>query len=370
MDWDVIIVGAGAGGAAAACFLSKQGCRVVVLEKERLPRYKACAGGVPPGAQRLLPFDLSPVTEAVVTDVIYALRREKRHEQPLYGEAMLMVNRADFDHYVLRQADVEIVEGAEVTALEETGGRVRVRTQEGKTYAARYLIGADGANSRVARALGLRRGRQLGLALEAEVTPGEEVMARYRNRALFLFGALRKGYIWIFPKRHHLSVGIGSFGKTKEDLSAILRREMAALDISLEGVCETAHPLPIHLYAEPLQRGRCLLVGDAAGLVDAFLGEGIRHAVHSARLAADAILNDDVAGYSAAVKAEISAGLAPARWAARFFYGYADLAYWCVERNPELTRLFLRLVSGELSYGALVRRLPFLFVQSVLRRPA
>lgn len=365
MDWDVIVVGGGIGGAAAALFLTAGGRRVGVLEKERLPRYKACAGGVPQQAQALLPVPLDPVTETAVTEVVYALRREKQTRQSLYERPPIMVNRAAFDHYVLRQSGADVVEGAAVVAVTEQDGQARVQTADGRAYRARYLIGADGANSRVAQALGLRQRRTLGAAVEAEVTTPNEALAQYRHTALFQFGVVRRGYLWIFPKRDHLSVGICSFDKSAERLRDILWQEMAVLGAPLDGAPWQGHPLPIHLRAERLHTSRCALVGDAAGLVDAFLGEGIRYAILSARIAADCILSDDLASYSERIKREISDGLIPARVAARVFYGFPDLCFWCVARNPNLTRVFLDLVAGDLDYRQLVERLPALFAQSV-----
>ena len=365
MDWDVIVVGGGIGGAAAALFLKEQGCRVGVLEKKTLPRYKACAGGLPKQAQSLLPFPLDPVTQVVVTDVIYALRQQKRVAQSLYDQASLMVDRSDFDYFVLQQSGADVVQNAAVDTVEETERGARVRTRDGRRFEARYLIGADGANSRVARALGLRRDKTLGVAIEAEVEAPADVMAHYQHTALFQFGALRTGYVWVFPKRDHLSVGLGTFVGAVDDLRGILRREMAGMGIPLDGAPWHGHPLPIHVRAERLNTGRCVLVGDAAGLVDAFLGEGIRYAILSARIAAESIAADNVAAYSARVKREISDGLRPARFAARFFYRYTDFSFWCVENNTALTRLFLRLVAGSITYRELVLRLPLYLVQSL-----
>jgi geranylgeranyl reductase family protein len=370
VDWDVIVVGGGIGGAAAALFLTSQGCRVGVLEKERLPRYKTCAGGLTRHTCSLLPVPLEPVTEDVVTGVIYALRQEAQFEQSLYDQFSVMVNRAQFDRYILKHSEADVVEGAAVREVEETDRGVRVRTGDGRLYQARYLIGADGANSRVARSLGLRRHKALGVAIEAEVEAGGDIMARYRHRALFQFGSLRNGYLWIFPKSDHLSAGIGAFGKTSEDLKAILWREMEGLGIPLGRTPWRAHPLPLHLKAERLHTNRCLLVGDAAGLVDAFLGEGIRYAILSAQLASQAVLGEGLDSYSARVKTEISDGLRPARPMARVFYRYPGLSFGCLSRNPALTRAFLELMAGGSTHRAVMRRLPFYFVQSMWSRPS
>ena len=112
---------------------------------------------------------------------------------------------------------------------------------------ARYLVGADGAVSTVARSLGLRRGRRLGGALEAEVPlDGHEALhTAYGHRAVFSLGAISWGYAWVFPKGEHLSVGIGRFRPGRADLRAALRQEMARLGIPLEGVELHGHPLPL-----------------------------------------------------------------------------------------------------------------------------
>jgi geranylgeranyl reductase family protein len=365
MDWDVIIAGGGIGGAAAAYFLSGTGCRVAVFEKQKLPRYKACAGGVSKGAQKLLPFSLAPVVETEVTEVVFSLRQEEQFTQSLGGESTLMVKRAALDHYVLCKAQAEVIESTSIETVEEQGDRVRVRTQEGKCYEARYLIGADGANSQVAKCLHLRRNKPLGIAVEMEAPGTPELLERYRHCAWFEFGGLGNGYLWVFPKSDVLSVGIGSFGKTSVNLLARLKTEMARLGLPLDGLPWRAHPLPIHLRAETVGTPRCMLVGDAAGLVDAFLGEGIRYAIHSGRLAAEAILHDTVSNYSAMVKTQISDGLRRARFAAWVFYNHPDLSYTFVKRNYAFTRAFMKLLDGSATYRDLSICLPLSFVQSL-----
>jgi flavin-dependent dehydrogenase len=208
----------------------------------------------------------------------------------------------------------------------------------------------------------------LGIAVEMEVPGTPELLDRFRRRAWFEFGGPENGYIWIFPKSDLLSVGIGAFGKTSVDLPGRLTAEMARLGLPLEGLPWHAHPLPIHVRAEKVGTPRCMLVGDAAGLVDAFLGEGIRYAIQSGRLAADAILHDSTRDYSAAIKTQISDGLLRARFAAWVFYNYPDLSYSFVKRNHAFTRAFMALLGGSATYRELSRRLLLLFVQSLFLR--
>jgi flavin-dependent dehydrogenase len=183
----------------------------------------------------------------------------------------------------------------------------------GRLHAARCLVGADGAISSVARALRLRQNPRLGGVIEATVPLGGDagLRARYGVRAVFALGVIPWGYAWVFPRGDGLSVGIGHFRPGRVDLRAELQREMAQLGIGLDEVRLHGHALPgyqappwpfwRHRPQNLLSTRRCMLVGDADGLVDPLLGEGIRHAVSNARLAAGAILKDDLSGYEAVV---------------------------------------------------------------------
>jgi flavin-dependent dehydrogenase len=189
-------------------------------------------------------------------------------------------------------------DGSPLAALREGEAGVEVTTRAGETFHARYLVGADGAASRVTRLAGLRRKKCLGIALEVEVAADGDLLEQYADTALFIFGATPWGYLWIFPKAERLSAGIGNFSGQSSALHETLRREMGRLGVAVDGQPQRGHPLPIYLRHEPLQRGGVLLAGDAAGLVDPLMGEGVRHAITSGRFAAEAVLAGNLAGYT------------------------------------------------------------------------
>ena len=361
MDYDVIVVGAGVGGATAAYHLGEAGYRVLVLERERLPRYKPCGGGVPRSVFSYFPFPLDEAIEARVARIRYSYRGQEEATVPLPDEAIVMVRRDKFDALVLEQARCEVREATSVTAVVEGEDSVVVATKDGQEFRGRYLIGADGANSIVARDLGLRRGKVMGASIEAEVPLAPRAMADWAQTALFEFGALRYGYLWVFPKREHLSVGIGSFRKRKEKLRDLLQQEIAKFGISLDGVTLHGHPLPVYIRSERLNTARSLLVGDAAGLMDPLSGEGIRYAVKSARLASEAIVRGELDKYTAWVQIEIGVNLSHARWLVALFYGLQRLCFQLAAPNPKVTRLLARILNDQATYADLSRHiLPYL----------
>lgn len=367
-DFDTIVVGAGPAGATAAYWLGQAGQRVLVLERARLPRYKACGGGVPKAALRYLPFDFSPVVECEISRVRFRYTDGREVAAGLPDRPVVMVMRASFDSHILRHAHVEIRDGSPVVELKQDESGVEVATRSGETFRADHLIGADGASSRVARRVGLRKKRRMGVTIELEVPQNGCISPEFQETALFLFGMPYQGYQWVFPKAKHLSVGTGAFFNPAHSLSKALMHEMRKLGIDTAHIPARGHPLPVYTRHEPLQRGRVLLVGDAAGLVDPLLGEGIRHAIHSGKLAAEAILSRTVESYSARVHREIGDNLLWGLLLARLFYRHQWGSFELGVRNPLFLQAFLKLFAGQTTYRTIFANLVPYVVRGLRQR--
>lgn len=292
--YDVAIVGAGPAGGMAAVALAASGLSVVLLERQTLPRPKACGGAMPASARALLDWDISPLVEAEIAEQRYLCGgRESRAANA--GAPMLLVDRAAFDRYIVARAHVlaegrlDLVEGQSVRDAQEDDAEVVLTTRQGLTVRARYVIAADGATSSVARALGLFRPSG-GAAVDVEIRVTPAAFAREGWRSTFDLDCVRDGYGWVFPKRDRLSCGIGIW-RQPSDLKPRVKRFLDGAFGSDEILAAEyrAHPVPVFPGHRPSASRRVCLVGDAARLVDPVVGEGIVYAFESGRLAADVV---------------------------------------------------------------------------------
>jgi geranylgeranyl reductase family protein len=395
----VIIVGAGPAGNAAAYELARAGARVVLLEKHLLPRHKTCGGGMPMMVSQVLALD--EIRDLAPDAFVECETRTMRHtydfadpvlapmnpnEEDITGRtlSLWMVRRSVFDHALALRAagaGAELRDGHAVHSIEMSAGRaVRVNAEANGTAweaTADTVIGADGANGVVAREVGLRTKRSLAIAIEAEVphTWGEGHPDLRPDVCHLEYGAVRRGYAWVFPKADHLNVGAGVFrprnADGRGDNTVRVELRQAIMDyLRLLGVPRReeslvfhAHPLPIWNGLERLQTrdDRVLLAGDAAGLINPFFGDGILHALKSGQIAARAVLCNERAGYTAAISEEFRINFDAALKLAKVFYQWPGFCYRHGVKREGATRTATRLLCGDAMFsdvsGRVMRRI-------------
>lgn len=292
-SYDLAVIGAGPSGSTLARQVALAGRSVVLIEKERLPRYKTCAGGVTHRARRLLDFDISPAIERTITEGLITYRMDKGFVKPYHEPIAYMVMRDRFDDLLTRkavEAGAKLMDGARVRNIEARNDGCAVHLAEGIVHA-KLLAGADGANGIVARQAGLHSEVRGDVALEAEIEVPQHKVEEWDKRIALDVGYIKEGYAWVFPKRRHLSIGVGAMKRHAPNLRAYYERYLASLDLGDYKVRSIrGHHIPMRLAKTPVAKGRVLLIGDAAGVADPFSGEGIYHAIKSAQLAAPTVV--------------------------------------------------------------------------------
>jgi geranylgeranyl reductase family protein len=362
---DVIVVGAGPAGATLAYELAKRGVGVLVLEKEKLPRYKCCAGGVTSKAAKLLDFDISEVVEDVIHELSFTFNLGSpylgQHSQPLIYTVM----RDVFDYFLVEKAQqvgAVLMDGQKVTQVQVSADWVEVSTAD-SIFRSRLVVGADGAYSVVARELGMGRSIEHVAGIEAEIVVPEEELAKWESRVLIDLGCIPGGYAWVFPKRDHLSVGVGCLASKARYLNHRHQKFLNSLGMGSYTIARSSsHLIPTRTKGRLVWQDKALLLGDAAGLADPLTGEGIYNAILSAQLAAPVIENSLLGGevglqdYQQLVEKKIISELRIARVLSKFFVRFPHLAFRMLNQSEGVWRTGCNLMLGEINYAAIKER--------------
>lgn len=323
--YDVILIGAGPAGATAASILAKNNINTLLIEKEELPRSKICGGAVSKRALLILEH---------VNIKIPKLKTFKKCDSMQLGtfdfdsvenlanvrfdnEVAYLTDRDEFDYAIVKDAvskGAELRQNLMVKNIEKENSQFTIIGHD-FSFKSKYLLCADGVNSTSAKLLGLRskwKTDEVGLCIESHITDYEPPQSPLN----FYFGGVKWGYAWFFDKGNHGSIGTGTLLKDASNL-----RKLFESFVKNCGYIKSMKNLKINAWRVPATGGisrnfaneNALLLGDAAGLVDPFLGEGISYAIQSGKIAAECIINNKTNNYNKMIENEITSNLKYAR---------------------------------------------------------
>lgn len=302
---DVLIIGGGPAGSAAARELTRHGVDVLVLDKETFPRLKLCAGWITPEVVRDLEMDVATYPHRFMT-----FERLHIHVKGLHlkvASVQHSIRRFEFDAWLLERSGAPVVQHTVRNIRAEAGGYVI-----DDEYRCRYLIGAGGTRCPVYRTLF----RELNPRVSElqTVTLEHEIEYDWKDPTchLWFFEKGLPGYSWYVPKKNGwLNVGIGGMAERMKanggDIKHHWNRFISTLDRSLAPGAHyepTGYSYFLRGRVEVVRRDNAFITGDAAGLATRDMAEGIGPAIRSGVRAAKSILEgtpyrlNDVTGAS------------------------------------------------------------------------
>lgn len=385
-EFDVIIVGSGPAGAIAGHELAKSGKSVAIIDKSEFPRKKLCGGLLPDKSIELLldifhdsGFDRSILDTKF--DSFDLWHKDYGHicKCSSHGLAMHLVDRFYFDKYLLDKAIdqgclfycgkvVSVVAGV-------------VTTEAGSIYHGRHIIGADGANSIVRKAVQSKPGRDFEtVSLEIEV-PRSALKPQHTARTADIHFAYNPvGYGWVFHRKDTSVIGMSGHAPHNRNIRAHFKTfcsDVLAEDYNLQDSEIEGFIIPTGNLTDFPAQGSVVLVGDAAGLVEPFTGEGIYYAMKSGQIAGRMLAKGHFkpAEYNRAIHKAISRNLTHARLARKLFY--SDKLFSRIMKKMQgddtFGGLYFELLSNKLDYFQYARKVlglksGFKLLKLILRR--
>lgn len=390
-EFDAVVVGLGPAGSTAVRLLGEKGLTVLGIDRAHFPRWKPCGGGLSSRAIGLLPSGWESVPHVVTTGVQVTMGDKASQTVDTGVPIAYQFHRDQLDHFLFEKAkrdSVVLETGTSLDDLNYEEGIGFTLLINGENVKTKRLLAADGVTSQVKRLLfgsprefqKIPRGRGKNTGTNSGWASSEllgNAPEPTDDRFVMIdIGSVPGGYAWSFPKDGvRRALGVAGFltplGSPVRTLREFLKSFRGEKEDASDGDVSTWIIPSWQSVREHGEIEGLFLVGDAGGLVDPFLGEGIYYAILSATKACESIFLESrpdhaSATYSQWVKQDIFRDFAQASRLSAVIYRFPAIYYRLVSSYPQLLTLFSQIMTGLHDYrsfsraaGVKLLRLPF-----------
>ena len=366
VKYDVVIVGAGPAGSYLAYKLKNHGINVLLLEKKSFPRYKVCAGGLSKKAYDILYSEnkkIKSIVERVIKKGLY-VRNSKFTFVDAEIELIYMTYRSDLDNFLVNMAfdnkTVFFKDNINVKKINRKENSITF-LQNSKEYRVNYkvLVGAWGNNIRFNKLIDIYPFERFELSSSWE-GPAGPIFSKY-SKDYYLTQILKKYpnfTCYIFPKSELVTTGIFTsiypFPKVWNEVWNDFM-DFWKLDKKIKPRYAV---IPIRNLKKPIARDNIILTGDAAGIADPFVGEGLYHAFICSSIAAKHIINyfkidnyNLAYNYNENINRKLFDILKWARAYVFIYNHFPNFSFWFGSETSVGNEILISLITGEIKYN-------------------
>ena len=365
-NYDVIIIGAGPAGSYLAYKLKKQGLDVIILEKQKFPRYKACAGGLSKKAYDILYSENQNIKNIVEKKVKKGLfvRNGKFTLIEAEKDLIYMTYRSKLDDFLIKMAvdnkTVHFKDNVSIQKINQKENTI-IYVEKNKKHTVGYdiLVGAWGSNIRFNKLINLVPFERFSISSSWEGPPGQKFSEYFDEYALSQVMQKYPAFVgYIFPKSEMITAGLF----TSKNPNPYMLKNMWKDFTKFWGLDDKIKPryawIPVRDFKKPIAKKNILLVGDAAGLADPFTGEGIYYALINGAIASKHIQNSfrnknyDLANeYNKNINSKLYDVQKWAKFYESMFNHFPNFSFWLGSETSLGNDIINSFITGEIKYN-------------------